>query len=83
MGGKHKHNYNVNPAPGQYDPEGAASQTKPKSTAAIIKEESGYSVPKEVAPDAGTVGGIEGGPESEVSMANFMLYLALPVILFD
>lgn len=42
IGGKYKHTYDANPAPGQYDPEGAVGVTKPKSKAAIIREETGY-----------------------------------------
>jgi hypothetical protein len=42
IGGKYKHNFNANPAPGQYDPEGAISHTKPRSQAALIKDETGY-----------------------------------------
>lgn len=53
MGGKYKSTYDANPAPGQYDPEGAVGVTKPKSSAAIIREETGYQVPREVAPDGG------------------------------
>lgn len=53
IGGKYKWNPDSNPAPGQYDPEGAVSVTKARSKAAIIKEESGYRVPREQQPDAG------------------------------
>ena len=57
IGGKHKHNYNANPAPGQYEPEGALSHTKPRSKAALIKEETGYQVPRENPPDPGQYDG--------------------------
>ena len=53
IGGKYKHTYDANPAPGQYDPEGAVTQTKARSQAAIIREESGYTVPREIGPDPG------------------------------
>jgi hypothetical protein len=57
IGGKYKWVPDSNPAPGQYDPEGAVSVTKPKSTAALIKEETGYQVPREVGPDPGQYDG--------------------------
>ena len=53
IGGKYKWVPDSNPAPGQYDPEGAVGVTKPKSTAALIKEETGYQVPRENLPDPG------------------------------
>ena len=53
IGGKYKWVPDSNPAPGQYDPEGSVSITKPKSTAALIKEETGYQVPREIGPDPG------------------------------
>ena len=57
IGGKYKHTYDANPAPGSYDPEGAIGMTKPKSTAALIKEETGYKVPRENSPDPGQYDG--------------------------
>jgi hypothetical protein len=42
IGGKYKHTYDANPAPGQYDPDGAYIHTKTRSLAALIKEETGY-----------------------------------------
>ena len=53
IGGKYKFVTDSNPAPGQYDPEGAVSVTKARSKAAYIKEESGYKVPREQSPDGG------------------------------
>ena len=57
IGGKYKWVPDSNPAPGQYDPEGAVGVTKPKSTAALIKEETGYQVPREIGPDPGQYDG--------------------------
>jgi hypothetical protein len=57
IGGKYKFVPDSNPAPGQYEPEGAAAVVKPRSKAAIIKEESGYRVPRENAPDPGQYDG--------------------------
>ena len=53
FGNKYKFKPDSNPAPGQYQPEGAVGMTKPRSYAAVIKEESGYKVPRENAPDPG------------------------------
>ena len=53
IGGKYKFIADSNPAPGQYDPEGAVKVTKERSRAAIIREESGYKVPKESSPSPG------------------------------
>jgi hypothetical protein len=53
LGGKYVWKADSNPAPGQYDPEGAVSQTKARSFAAHIVEESGYKVPKEASPSPG------------------------------
>ena len=57
IGGKYKFVPDSNPAPGQYEPEGAVGVTKPRSKAAIIKEESGYRVPRENSPDPGQYDG--------------------------
>jgi hypothetical protein len=57
IGGKYKHTYDANPAPGQYEPEGAVGQTKPRSKAAIIKDESGYKVERGNEPDPGQYDG--------------------------
>ena len=53
IGGKYKFVPDSNPAPGQYEPEGAVGVTKPRSYAAVIKEENGYRVPRENSPDPG------------------------------
>lgn len=55
IGGKYKWVPDSNPAPGQYEPE--HGHTKPKSTAALIKEETGYQVPRENSPDPGQYDG--------------------------
>lgn len=57
FGGKYKHTYDANPAPGQYEPEGAITHTKARSQAAIIREETGYQVPRENLPDPGQYDG--------------------------
>jgi hypothetical protein len=57
FGGKYTTNYDANPAPGQYEPEGSHAFTKPKSTAAIIQKETGYQVPREVEPSPGQYDG--------------------------
>ena len=57
IGGKYKHTYDANPAPGQYQPEGAVGVTKPRSQAALIREETGYQVPREVEPSPGQYDG--------------------------
>jgi hypothetical protein len=53
IGGKYKWTPDSNPAPGQYDPEGAVAVTKARSKAAIIREDEGYKVPREASPDPG------------------------------
>ena len=57
FGGKYKFQADQNPAPGQYDPEGAITQTKVRSQAAIIRQETGYQVPRENSPDPGQYDG--------------------------
>ena len=57
LGGKYEWKADSNPAPGQYEPEGAVGQVKPRSKAALIREETGYKVPREPSPDAGMYDG--------------------------
>ena len=57
IGGKYKHTYDANPAPGQYEPEGAVGVTKPRSKAALIREETGYKVERGNEPDPGQYDG--------------------------
>lgn len=57
IGKKYKWTADSNPAPGQYEPEGAVSITKARSKAAIIVEESGYKVPRESSPSPGQYDG--------------------------
>lgn len=57
IGKKYQWKADSNPAPGQYEPEGAVSITKARSQAAIIQEETGYKVPRESSPDPGQYDG--------------------------
>ena len=55
--GKYKTKYPDTPGPGIYEPESATGLVKPRSQAAMIKEENGYRVPRENSPDPGQYDG--------------------------
>lgn len=57
MGGKYKTATDSNPAPGQYDPEGATALVKPKTKGAIIVRDSQFKLQKDLNPEPGRYDG--------------------------
>ena len=57
MGTKYKTATDNNPAPGQYDPEGATAHVKPKTKGAIIVRDSKFKLQKDSNPEPGRYDG--------------------------
>lgn len=57
LGGKWVWKPNDGPAPGQYETEGAVVAVKPRGKSAIIREDSGFKVPREIEPAPGQYDG--------------------------